>query len=197
MSKGIKSLAIAAAVLACAASAHATTLTFDSLGDGSPIPNGYGGFNWSNFYTLNGANNAPSGYANGVVSSPNVAYNAYGNPASFSGAGFELVSGDFTAAWNDGLSILVQGYNGASLIDTTTFVVNTSGPTLETFDWTGLTSVTFTSSGGTHNPNLDGNGEHFALDNLSVAVPEPATWALLLVGFAGLGAVARRRRAFA
>ncbi|HEY7900827.1 MAG TPA: PEPxxWA-CTERM sorting domain-containing protein, partial [Caulobacteraceae bacterium] len=125
------------------------------------------------------------------------AYNAYGNPASFSGAGFELVSGDFTAAWNDGLSILVQGYNGASLIDTTTFVVNTSGPTLETFDWTGLTSVTFTSSGGTHNPNLDGNGEHFALDNLSVAVPEPATWALLLVGFAGLGAVARRRRAFA
>ena len=37
-----------------------------------------------------------------------------------------------------------------------------------------------------------------ALDNVSVAaVPEPAEWALMLVGFGGLGAVARRRRRLA
>jgi len=35
-----------------------------------------------------------------------------------------------------------------------------------------------------------------ALDNVSVAgVPEPAQWALMLVGFGGLGAAMRRRRA--
>ena len=34
-----------------------------------------------------------------------------------------------------------------------------------------------------------------ALDNVSVAaVPEPASWALMLVGFGGLGAVLRRQR---
>ena len=37
-----------------------------------------------------------------------------------------------------------------------------------------------------------------ALDNVSVgAVPEPAQWALMLVGFGGLGATLRRRRAVA
>jgi hypothetical protein len=38
------------------------------------------------------------------------------------------------------------------------------------------------------------------LDNVSVsgvAVPEPATWAMMLVGFGGLGAMLRRRRAHA
>jgi choice-of-anchor C domain-containing protein len=34
-----------------------------------------------------------------------------------------------------------------------------------------------------------------ALDNVSIAsVPEPATWAMMLVGFGGLGAALRRRR---
>jgi len=35
----------------------------------------------------------------------------------------------------------------------------------------------------------------FEIDNLAVkAVPEPGTWALMIMGFAGLGAVMRRRR---
>jgi hypothetical protein len=34
-----------------------------------------------------------------------------------------------------------------------------------------------------------------ALDNVSVtAVPEPATWAMMILGFFGLGFVARRRK---
>lgn len=38
-----------------------------------------------------------------------------------------------------------------------------------------------------------------ALDNVSVAaaVPEPATWAMMLTGFFGLGVIARRRRVIA
>jgi hypothetical protein len=41
-------------------------------------------------------------------------------------------------------------------------------------------------------------GNDFAVDNINVAgVPEPASWALMLVGFGGLGAVLRNRRRLA
>jgi hypothetical protein len=76
-----------------------TVITFDDLPSYSQISNGYAGLNWNNFYVLNtpdyGLN--PSGYQNGTVSVPNVAFNAWGNPASISStnsAGFSLVSGD-------------------------------------------------------------------------------------------------------
>ncbi len=39
------------------------------------------------------------------------------------------------------------------------------------------------------------NKGQFALDNVMVAVPEPSSYAMLLLGLAGLGALARRRRA--
>jgi hypothetical protein len=42
--------------------------------------------------------------------------------------------------------------------------------------------------------DLDANGQ-FSLG--SVAVPEPATWAMMLIGLGGLGAVMRRRAALA
>lgn len=41
-------------------------------------------------------------------------------------------------------------------------------------------------------PNFDLTGFNFSA---SAAVPEPATWAVMLLGFAGLGAALRRRRA--
>ena len=48
-------------------------------------------------------------------------------------------------------------------------------------------------------PQSGGSGYrlHVSIDNhpLQVAVPEPATWAMMLMGFGGLGALMRRRRA--
>ena len=37
-----------------------------------------------------------------------------------------------------------------------------------------------------------GHSEAFA--SVGAAVPEPASWAMMLIGFAGIGAVLRRRR---
>lgn len=55
----------------------------------------------------------------------------------------------------------------------------------------GITSITLTNS------NLEPQGNDFALDDLSLqgtAVPEPTSWALMLMGFGGLGAMLRSNR---
>lgn len=70
---------------------------------------------------------------------------------------------------------------------------STSGFTREVFNFTadGGSSVTFAAMTG------KANDASFALDNLGLTVPEPATWMMMLIGFGGLGAVLRanRRRA--
>jgi hypothetical protein len=141
-----------------------TTITFDDLtdnGGGTAIANGYHGLNWSNFYVLNTADYSGSvgenGYTNGTVSGTNVAYNGYGSPASFSGSNFTFNSAYFTAAWNNGLKIVVTGYEDSSPIDSLSFLVNPTGPTLETFNWSGIDEVGFSSSGGT-SAGYDGGG---------------------------------------
>jgi len=43
--------------------------------------------------------------------------------------------------------------------------------------------------------SLDASGNDFAIDNISItAVPEPSTWAMMLLGFAGVGFMAYRRK---
>ena len=51
-----------------------------------------------------------------------------------------------------------------------------------------------TAQGGSY--KLDGYGDFIEITRgQAVAVPEPATWGLMLLGFGGLGAALRRRRA--
>src|SRR5450759_5191388 len=147
-------LALSLAFCSMAASAH--VFTFDDLSasaTGTWIPNGYAGLNWSNFAVVNAPAYTilvgPNGYQNGLVSGTNVAFNSGGTEAITSGGVFTFNSAYFTAAWNDGLTISLTGYNGGSLVDSTSFVVNTSGPTLETLNWSNVDQVVFDSSGGT------------------------------------------------
>jgi autotransporter-associated beta strand protein len=164
--------------------AQSTLITFDNItvpsGSNLPISNGYAGLNWSNFYALNTKTYQPSGYVNGVVSPSNVGFNGYGNPATFSvtTGSFTLVSGYFTGSWNNGLTVDVTGLSHGQVVDSTSFVVNTSGPTLETFNWAGVDTVQFLSSGGVQDASFSGSGTHFAVDNITLilgpAVPSQA-----------------------
>ena len=123
------------------------------------IPSGYAGFDWSEFGYLDGDDysNNPSGYQNGIVSPDDVAYNCAENPASITSAGpFTFNSAYFTGGWNNGLNIQVTGYLNGKLVDSKSFTVNASGPTLETFNWTDINVLDFASSGGTKDAQLNG-----------------------------------------
>ncbi|MGJ5673761.1 MAG: PEP-CTERM sorting domain-containing protein [Nostochopsis sp.] len=163
--------------------AEAVNVTFDDLsGSQNTIYNGYAGLNWENFYSLDTTSFIPSGYVNGTVSPENVAYSGFGNPAAISTVDdiFDFNSTYLTSAWNDDLTVLVEGYTGGISGQkkySQTVVVNTKTPTLFTFDFLGIDYLQFTSSGG-NNAGYDGNGTHFVIDNLnfnkkSEPVPEP------------------------
>lgn len=197
----MKQILLASLLFLGSASVFAETITFDDLpGNDTVIANGYGGLNWDNFASLDPTtlSNPSSGYTNGIVSAPNVAFNLYGNPASISSSTpFLFNSGYFTAAWNDGLAILVNGYLNGTLVDSKSFVVNTDSPTLEVFNWANIDSLTFISSGGT-NVGYGGSGTHFALDNLTVnapsPVPLPGTLVLMGGGLGVMGFFTRRKK---
>jgi hypothetical protein len=70
------------------------------------------------------------------------------------------------------------------------------------FSYSGVTGAGGLQSISLTNRNLEPSGNDFALDDMSLSgtaagVPEPASWALMLLGFGGLGAMLRanRRRA--
>jgi hypothetical protein len=162
------------------------TLTFDGLPApgtyASPVPAGYGGFQWNNFNYLNGADFVASGYQNGVVYGENVAFNGAGNSALFNNSRvFDLDSGWLTAAWNDDLSVEVQGFAGSTRVYDNTFILNATAPTQIVFNYLQVDSVEFISSGGI-NHSYDGSGTQFVMDNVTVTVPEPNSTMLLLFG---------------
>jgi hypothetical protein len=159
--------------------AQTELITFDDLptpvSGRSLIPNGYAGLQWQNFGYEDGSLNPHSGYFNAIVSQNNVAFNGFGNPALISDGSFNLNSAYLTGAWNDGLQVEVQGFVGATLTYDNTYTVNTTGPTLINFNYLGVDEVNFISSGGTPNPAYIsyGGGTNFAMDNLSVTIPDP------------------------
>jgi hypothetical protein len=197
-----------AALLIGASPVQAGVITFDDLSDngtGTPIANGYQGLNWANFQVQNTPLFTifvgPNGAANGTVSSPNVAFNGFGDIAVLGvspPSTFILNSLYLTAYWNDGLNVEIEGFSGGlggTLLHDVTETINTTSPTLVNLDWTGIDTVSFLASGGSQNPNFSGSGTQFALDNLDLTiVPIPAALPLFATGIGGLGLLGWRRK---
>lgn len=184
--------------------AHASTLTFDDIGIGGIVPNGYGGLQWSPFAHYIASSDNPvhfadSGYENGVVSGAYVAFNSGDNDISAFGPTFDFNSAYLTAAWNTGLNITVTGMLGATTLYSQTVVVNTTAPTFFTFNYLGIDKLTFSSFGGTSDlfPQYDDEGNHFVIDNMTInetaAVPDGGSaLAMFGLGMLGLGAIRRK-----
>lgn len=176
--------------------AQATVLTFDDISpidDYASIPNGYGGLDWDNFSYLNSLSIPNSGYNNGIVSGNYVAFNVAGDPAIVGNGVFDFNSAYLTAAWNNSLSITVEGLNNGSSLYSTTVVVDTNSPILFDFDYRGINELRFTSFGG-DNAGFNGRGTQFAMDNFNFTpVPEPAS-VLGVLAFGALGASSLLKR---
>ena len=154
--------------LAVSTLANAVVIGFDDInGD---VPDGYQGLQWDNMYVLAGNDNAGTGYQSGMVSSPNVAYNGSADPAAASDGQFSLCSAWFTAAWNTGLEVTVEGWLDGSQEYTRTVVVDNTGATQFFYDFIGIDELRFTSAGGVDAGDDGGSGEHFALDDMDIEI---------------------------
>lgn len=203
MKSKLYSLTIALTALCAPIAAHADVLTFETP-DTNVFAAGligpYAGLNFTNFSTVDRNGYGPSGYANVVVSGDQSACGCapdFGQTISSitSLSTFDLNSGYFAAAWNDGATLVVNGFLGGDHLFAQNFQIFTTGPQFLQFNFTGIDRAEFSVSGGTPS-GLPGAGDYFAVDDLDIsvnAVPEPATWGMMLLGFAAVGSAMRRR----
>ena len=116
-------------------------------------------------------------------------------PSSFGKLGGDLLVGNFSFV--PGVADMINAFNPAGMFVGSIAVNPGAGNTVG-----GLWSLVFGGSGSDGNPDTlfftDGiNGETGGLfGSFTAAVPEPSTWAMMLLGFGGLAFFgARRRRA--
>lgn len=184
-------LAAALSIAGLGGAAHAATVNFDDIAvnryDWKRL-NTYADMSWDN---MGVGNNMGYGYNSGTVSQANTAFNIGGRTATFSsGTPFTFNSAYFTGAFSAGTYIAIG--QGAQRYEMTFDVLNTA-PTLVTFNWTGLYSVSIGWISG------NSNGRQFVMDDLKIndaiegAVPEPSTWAMMMLGFGLVGTAMRRR----
>ena len=149
------------------AHAQAMLLNFDAIPcPTSAIPNGTGGLNWANMFCADGPTTG-AGYATGTVSRPNVAFNAFGTPATVTRTGgglFSLTSAQLTAAFSPAPQVTVEGFVGTTSVAVLTFSPTNTGPTL--VDLSAITNVdrvVFTSL-------PTGQTRQFVLDDLNYSL---------------------------
>ncbi len=159
-------LAVVCGVLISGGISFAATLTFDDLQTDQPVPNGYGGLDWGNFWVFAQNPNDPgTGLDDGVVSSPNIAANGYywyGSITAPSGTTFTLNSAYLTACWWWSISVEVTGYLEGSLMFDCTYNLSPTTPLLAEFPSAVVDSVNFTVN----------DSSQFVMDNLTINAAE-------------------------
>jgi hypothetical protein len=138
----------------------------------------------------------------GVIPANGSTYNlpdkvAFGDEASFrfDFGGVQTIE-SLLANVDNNDNYLFQLFNGSTLVGSVTIFANDGliGSGVETFTRSfapvAATYAIVSASGGDH---LNSMGEVQFRTNLTGAVPEPATWAMMLLGFGGIGFQLRRR----
>lgn len=195
------SIVLGALLTACAFSsnANASVIFFD--GFESPSQNGsysYGGIDGAGAVFDSGTGLQANGSAFGYANAPEGTQTAHiQSTASFTESVSGLVTGqaytlsfDFAARPNYNVDGLLVSLGSQALFNMTPGSTNFTAETISfTSDITGTGLFNFA---GTVGNNGDTN---VAVDAVQVAsVPEPSTWAMMILGFVGLGFMAYRRK---
>jgi len=206
--------AAAAAGLAAATPGFAATVTFEDLpSSGNPflVTENSGGmtFTSAHAHVLDPADTRLAN--NGTNSIGAEAASNLGRPLDFGltgGGAFTLNSVDVAEFWqassglSDFMDVIFTGNQSGGGVLSLTFTLDgirdgvggaNDFQTVAFAGWTDLLSVTVTGR------NVQGAFGDYQLDNIvydstQTAVPEPATWALLILGFGAVGGALRRRR---
>src|SRR5882672_7978204 len=174
------------------------TITFNevSLSNFQSIGNAYAGFGvtFQNLFQVQNA--GPTGVPN---LQGNLASNFPITGCPFGACGsFEI---DFTAPVTAAVFAfitntssspsIIRSFLGANLVETASVFTNLSNPN----DTYGFTSCNFDRILVTTETAVNGAAEIDILQfNFAAAVPEPSTWAMMILGFAGVGLMAYRRK---
>jgi hypothetical protein len=179
----------------------AAVVTFDGFPNGSVVPNGYNGFNWTNvssdWYAWYNSN-----FNNSLipVSGENFAFNNLGNLATITKANNFIFNGAYLTGWaqNDApfgstaSSVTIDGYLNGNLVST--YIANLTVDSNMVYYASGWSNpidrVVFTPNPG---------GKFFLMDNFdytatSSSVPEPSTFLLFGAGIIGLAFLRRKAR---
>jgi PEP-CTERM motif len=219
MKYSLKAAVIACAMMVPATQAIATTINFEDLVVGATLSNQYAGIGAifsANAFSGPGTSTSGEAWATNtdmtIVSSTGTDVGGLGTPSLVSGnilrsfAGWLGEDGDPSFAINfaggisnfsatfagvsTGADVSIYAYNGATLLGTVNgagtgqFVLSFAAANITKVavrpgsfnDWVGVDNITYT-------PNAVGG-----------AVPEPESWALMLVGFGAMGVAVRRAR---
>ena len=212
----MRSIAIRAAVAAVALTAAAptlaapTVLNFDTIGNSAVVPfSSYGGLQWAtglssapDWVAVNIDQECPScsptGFRDGRTSGLYVGSQYYGALSTITSAqAFSMVSVQLSSAWRDNLIVQFAGYLGGQLVWSSTETVGRTA-TLVSFNQGMIDELRVLSTGGSQ-PSGGGSTSGAVFDDFTFntavsAVPEPATWAMMIIGFGAVGVTVRRRR---
>ena len=183
-----KIMFVTVCVFAISSLGWAEVIDFNNLpGDGSAVPNGYDGFNWSNFYDMSimkgildpGASLPPGGSP--PMGNLSFAFDHAGSTSAFSS---ETGTFSFESAWfesmrNTPMALEVEGEFDGTVLASKIIVLTGGAPQLLTFDWSGINEVRFTPiATATNGPGA----MQFRLTNVVINANTPEPSSLLLLG---------------